>query len=78
MKGLVDKLVTDFPLIAMKLNVQLILVINQFDGERHLDEFTYEVASTAITLYQDDIPSDAKTEGLQILIGAISRVACLG
>lgn len=36
MKGLVDKLVTDFPLIAMKLYVQLILVINQFDGERHV------------------------------------------
>ena len=43
-----------------------------------MDEFTYEIGSQALTIYQDEISdSDTKVGALQIIIGALSRVSCL-
>ncbi|EGR30479.1 vacuolar sorting protein, putative [Ichthyophthirius multifiliis] len=96
MKILIDALVSENPTFAMKLYLQFLSIINQFDQQKSvifyfilymhinyiykkLDEFTYEIASQILTIFQDELSdADIKLQALQIIIGTLSNITCLG
>lgn len=78
-KELIDSITSSYPESALKLYLQLILCINEVDAtEKAFNEFTYELASSALMIFQDEI-SDAnlKMEIIHIIIGTFTRISCV-
>lgn len=53
----IDDLGIDFPKTAIKLGLQLALLVNQVDPEKEFDEFQADLCSESLELYQDEIVS---------------------
>ncbi|KAL4451052.1 hypothetical protein ABPG74_021374 [Tetrahymena malaccensis] len=78
MKQLIETLAQEYHSLALKLYIQFILIINEFDHEKTLDEFTYDIATTALTIYQDDLgDADVKLQAIQVISGALNKISCL-
>lgn len=47
--------------MALNFYLNLVLIIGEFDKSREYDEYTYEIACQAMTIYTDEITeSEAK------------------
>jgi len=76
MKELVEKnLSQNHPELALRLYLQLIQIINEVDEKKEMDEFTYDIAYKALTIYTDDLgDSDTKLNALHLIIGTINKI----
>ena len=63
----------------MKLYLQLVLLISQIDTNKEHDEFTYEIASSAMTIYQDEInDTESKFRSLYLILGTLNKTYSIG
>ncbi|EGR27194.1 vacuolar sorting protein, putative [Ichthyophthirius multifiliis] len=77
-KELIEELQSEMPKLALKLYTQLLLIINEFDDQKELDEFTYEIVCQSLIIYQDDLSDvNDKLEIMNIFIGIFNRINCL-
>jgi len=50
-KELIELISHNFAELSLKLILQFILVISEVDSKKEFDEFTYDLASKALTLF---------------------------
>lgn len=77
-RNLSEKLGAISPELGIKVYLELLLTINRIDSERAYDEYTYEVASECLLLYETQISDAAKKQTLLLhIINAYMKLNCL-
>jgi len=78
-RSAIDKINTTFPEMTLKLYLEFILCINEVDHKKDLDEYTYDICTHVLMIYQDEIAdAEAKNVTLTVITGAVSKITCLG
>jgi len=78
-RSAIDKISAQFPELTLKLYLEFILCINEVDYKKELDEYTYEICTHVLTIYQDEIAdAEAKNQTLTVITGAVYKITCLG
>lgn len=55
MRGLIDKIRETEPELSLRLYLQLVLLINEVDTTKYYDEYTYDIASQALLVYEESV-----------------------
>lgn len=65
--------------MALNFYLNLVLIIGEFDKSREYDEYTYEIACQAMTIYTDEITeSEAKARALLLILGSLNAFTSIG
>ncbi|CAD8200964.1 unnamed protein product [Paramecium octaurelia] len=77
-RGLIDVLQGHFPELALKLNLNFLLCINTVDQAQEFDEFSYDVGTQIITIFQDEIgDSNVKVVLLNQIMSTFAKLNCI-
>jgi len=69
----------DFPELTLKLYLSFILAISEVDHKHELDEYTYDICTHVLMIYQDEIAdAELKNHVLTFITGAVFKITCLG
>jgi len=63
--------------LGLRLNLQTVLCMNELDPEKQYEEISYEFASQALVIYQDELSdSEHKLIAIKIIAGTFQRLSC--
>jgi vacuolar protein sorting-associated protein 35 len=63
--------------MGLRLNLQTVMCMNELDQERQFEEISYEFASQALVIYQDELSEqEAKITAIKIIAGTFQRLNC--
>jgi vacuolar protein sorting-associated protein 35 len=78
-RSAIEKIKGDYPELALKLYIEFILCINEVDTKKDLDEYTYDVCTHVLEIYESEVAdAEAKIQTLTVITGAVHRITCLG
>jgi hypothetical protein len=60
MRTMVDKLRETEHDLALRLYLSLVLLINEVDTTKYYDEYTYDIASQAMIIYEENVSDNDK------------------
>eukprot|EP01017_Pseudomicrothorax_dubius_P043841 TRINITY_DN7360_c0_g3_i4.p1 TRINITY_DN7360_c0_g3~~TRINITY_DN7360_c0_g3_i4.p1 ORF type:complete len:233 (-),score=97.46 TRINITY_DN7360_c0_g3_i4:538-1236(-) len=75
---LIEKLTANNPELCIRLYLQLALAVSSVDKEKSFDEFTYELISQALLLYEENVTdAEAKKATVQYITAAVINISSL-